>query len=410
MRFAARSSLVLALVGLLSLGPAHAHERDRDDARWVGTWSASPQSNPAPPAVSGQTVRNVVRTSIAGDVIRVRLSNAFGTVPLVIGEARVARRETGATTVSGSDRPLTFDGATRVVIPPGASMTSDPVALKVPALADLAVSIHLPDPTTLTTFHRLGLATTYLSTPGNFAATPGFSTLSTGTSWFVVSGIEVRSRDRAVVTLGDSITDGSGSTVDGNGRWPNRLAERLEARRGPYRIAVLNAGLGGNRVLHDSAAAGVNALARLDRDVLVQGGARWVIVLEGINDIGLPGVSNRPDEVVTAAQIIQGHRQIIERARAMGLKVYGATLTPFEGTTIPGYYTTAGETVRQAVNRWIRTSRAYDAVIDFDAAVRDPARLARLRPAFDSGDHLHLNDAGYQAMANAIDLALFRDD
>ena len=408
--------VVILLLAAVTAPAAHAHGWDwggggRDDDAWVGTWSASSQPAPTPLVVAGQTVRNVVRTSIAGDRVRVKLSNAFGTTSMTIGEAHVALRQTGATIAAGTDRTLTFNGSTSIVIPPGAVVVSDPVVLRVPALGDVVVSAYLPQATTIATEHSLGVATTYVSTPGNFTGTPGFSTLTTKTSWYLVSNVEVKVSDksRAIVTLGDSITDGYGSTVDGNKRWPNRLAERLEAKRGPYRIAVLNAGISGNRVLHDSPIFGVNALARLDRDVLTQSGARWVIVLEGINDIGQPGSSNRPDEEVTADQIIQGHKQIIDRAHAMGLKVYGATLTPFAGTTFPGYYSPAGEVKRQAVNKWIRTSRAYDAVIDFDAAVRDPSDPTKIRPEFDVGDHLHPNDAGYRAMGNAIDLRLFDD-
>jgi lysophospholipase L1-like esterase len=230
---------------------------------------------------------------------------------------------------------------------------------------------------------------------------------STTKSSYFLTGIDVEapSSAAAIVTLGDSITDGYSSTPDTNHRWPNFLADRLNARHGAPLRAVVNGGISGNRLLHDL--IGTNALARLDRDVLLPGGARYVIVLEGINDIGAPTFLDKPDQDVSAEEIIAAHRQIIERVHGAGLKAFGATLTPYEGTTLPRYYTVAGEAKRGAVNTWIRTSGAYDAVIDFDQATRDPSHPARLLPAFDSGDHLHPSDAGYRAMADAVDLSLF---
>ena len=236
-------------------------------------------------------------------------------------------------------------------------------------------------------------------------------------SFYFLAGVEVLASEkaRAIVTLGDSITDGFASTVDANKRWPNRLAERLQAHKGGNRLAVLNAGISGNRVLHDN--VGPNALGRLDRDVLVQSGARFLVVLEGINDIGIPGLfsvlfpsGGFGDQFVSAEQIIAGHKQIIDRAHAMGMKVFGGTLTPFRAF-VPGlYFSEEGEAKRQAVNHWIRNSKAYDAVIDFDKAVRDPSNPSRMLPIYDSGDNLHPNDAGYEAMANAVDLSLFKDE
>jgi lysophospholipase L1-like esterase len=368
----------------------------------VGTWSASPQSASSPLEFKGQTIRQVVRVSIGGKQVRVRLSNAFGSGPLVISSAHVALRSTGAAIVAGSDRTLTFSGLSSIAIPPGALAVSDPVNLQVPDLGDLAVSIYVAGSQLASTQHTEGRQTTYASAAGDFTGADNLTAATTTESVYFLTGVEVVAprNAKAVVALGDSITDGYNSTVDANKRWPNRLAERLQAQRGGSKVAVLNAGISGNRILHDM--DGSNALARLDRDVLVQSGARYLIVLLGINDIGFPGA-------VTPEQIIAGHRQIIARAHAMGLKVVGGTLTPFQAF-LPGlYYTDVGEAQRQVVNQWIRTSKAYDAVIDFDKAIRDPVNPGKILPAFDSGDNLHPNDAGYKAMADAIDLALFRD-
>jgi lysophospholipase L1-like esterase len=256
--------------------------------------------------------------------------------------------------------------------------------------------------------HSLAVATTYISTPGDYSSAVVMPTASTAQSWFFLTGVTVNAtrRSAAIVALGDSITDGFASTPDTNRRWPNLLAERLQASARTSHLAVLNHGISGNRTNFDL--VGPNVQARLDRDVLNAPGARFVILLAGINNIGIPGAFGLPSQAVSAQDIIAGHQQIIARAREQGLKIFGATLTPFEGTIFPGYYTPEGEAKRQAVNQWIRTSGAFDAVIDFDMAIRDPAQPTRLLPAYDSGDRLHPNDAGYQAMANAIDLRLFR--
>ncbi len=398
---------LLALVGIALAPLVVAHDRD-DSGHWVGTWSASPQGVPGPIQINGQTVRQIVHTSIGGERVRVRFSNAYGSSPLVIGSAHVALSTGGASIAPASDRVLKFNGSPTISIPAGALAVSDPVKLDVPALGDLAVSIYLPGNVAAATQHSLGRQTNHISVPGDFTGATSLAG-TTSESYYFLSGVEVRAskKTRAIVTLGDSITDGFAASVDANRRWPNRLAERLQASHGKSRLAVLNAGISGNRVLHDF--IGTNALARLDRDALVQTGAKYLIVLEGINDIGIPGLFGLPAEQVSADQIIQGHQQIIARARALGLKVYGGTLTPFEGF-FPGYYTAAGEAKRQAVNHWIRTSKGYDAVIDFDKVVRDPGNPTRFLPAYDSGDHLHPGDAGYRAMAESIDLGLFRDE
>jgi lysophospholipase L1-like esterase len=392
---------MLAIAGM-AIAPAAMAKDGSNASHWVGTWNASPKAASRPVEFNGQTIRQIVHVSIGGTRVRVRLSNAYGSGSLRIGAARVGLRSTGASIAAGSDRVLTFNRSESTTIPAGALAISDPVNLRVPDGGDLAVSIYVSGNELAATEHSLGLQTTYISPEGDFSGADSLPTATTTQAYYFLTGVEVdaSTKSRAIVTLGDSITDGLHSTADANKRWPNRLAERLRSQKGGGKVAVLNAGISGNRVLHDT--EGTNASARLDRDVLVQSGARYLIVLEGINDIGFPGSA-------AADEIIAGHRQIIDRAHAMGLRVYGGTLTPFQAF-LPGlYYTSDGEAKRQAVNQWIRTSKAYDAVIDFDKAIRDPSNPATMRPAYDSGDNLHPNDAGYQAMADAIDLSLFKD-
>jgi len=407
-----RLSALLAAIVFFVAAPALAHARGgsgREDGAWTSTWGMSPQTSGAPLSISGQTLRQVAHVSIGGKRVRVRFSNLFGAASLEISEARVAISSGGSATLLNTDRRLTFGGSTSTTIPPGALVVSDPVELEVPALANVAVSLFFPGPVSATTEHSLAVQTSYISPAGNFAAAGMLpSGTATTTAWYFLNGIEVEPRSShpaAIVALGDSITDGYASTVDANHRWPNFLAARLQERKNTSNLAVVDQGISGNRILHDL--VGPNALARFDRDVLAQSGARWVIVLESINDIGIPGAFGLSSQDVTAAQIIEGHRQLVERAHAKGLAIYGGTLTAFEGTLFPGYFTPAGEAKRQAVNHWIRTSGAYDAVIDFDKATQDPAHPTRLLPAYDSGDHLHPNDAGYEAMAKAVDLSLF---
>lgn len=395
------AATMLAIAGM-AIAPLTLARDGSTAGQWVGTWSASPQAAFRPVEFNGQTIRQIVHVSIGGTRVRVRLSNAYGADSLHIGAARVGRRSSGASIVAGSDRVLTFNGSESTTIAAGALAISDPVNLRVPDRGDLAVSIYVPGNVLAATEHSLGLQTTYISPEGDFSGADSLPTATTTQSFYFLTGVEVNAstQSRAIVTLGDSITDGLHSTADANKRWSNRLAERLRSQKRSSKVAVLNAGISGNRLLHDT--VGTNASARLDRDVLVQSGARYLIVLAGINDIGYPGSA-------TADGIIAGHRQIIDRAHAMGLKVYGGTLTPFQAF-LPGlYYTADGEAKRQAVNRWIRTSKAYDAVIDFDKAIRDPSNPAAMRSTYDSGDNLHPNDAGYQAMADAIDLSLFKD-
>ena len=409
-----KTGAALWLAALLlapALAPAH---QDDDDRRWVGTWTASPQNleppfvQPTPGSFDNQTLRQVLRTSIAGSKLRIRLSNEYGTTPLNIGSVSVARHAAGAAVVAGSSRKLSFSGRTSFTIPAGAPALSDPIDFDIPAAGDLAVSVYLPKPTAGSTVHSLGLSTTYISPPGDYSEAVVMPTAASVPSWFFLSAVTTQGGERsaAVVAIGDSITDGYASTPNTNRRWPNLLAARLQAQPKYRQVAVLNQGISGNRTLFDL--IGPNAQARFDRDVLNAVGARWVVLMEGINNIGIPGAFGLASQQVSAADIIAGHQQLINRAHERGLKIYGGTLTPFEGTAFPGYFTAEGEAKRQAVNLWIRTSRAFDAVIDFDKALRDPAHPARMLPVYDSGDHLHPNDAGYQAMADAIDLRLFR--
>jgi lysophospholipase L1-like esterase len=399
----------VAVVALLAAPVAIADDGNRDrDQHWVGTWATAPVSQ-APSAavnISNQTLRQIVHISVGGNRARIKVSNAFGTAPLIVGAAHIARRDSNELIMPGSGGPLTFGGDPDITIPAGATVLSDPIALDARALGDLAIDLYLPGDTGASTSpltrHTGALQTNYVSPPGDFTGVTAFPVASTRASWFFLTGVEVTARDDvgAIVTLGDSITDGTRSTPDTNRRWPDDLARRIMAQPGHREMGVLNVGIAGNRVLNDG--AGPNAESRLERDVLTQTSATHVIVLEAINDIGFENFN--PAFAVSADDIIAGQRQLIARAHARGLKIVGATLTPVEGSA---YFAPATEAKRQAVNAFIR-SGAYDAVIDFDVVTRDPAQPTRFLPAFDSGDHLHPSDAGYQAMADAIDLRLFR--
>lgn len=415
----------IAAAALFALANLHAgpaafasdgHEDRHDgDQHWVGTWGASPQSGvepvfgppPTPVQFSNQTIRMIARISKGGDRVRVRLDNTFGTDSLVIGAAHVAKHSSGSNIVPDSDRSLTFGGSPTITIPPGALVISDPARLNVADLTELAVSVFLPDPTAGLSVHSLGVQTTYISAAGagDITAAPTIPTPTTALVRYFFSAIDVRADDdaKAIVTFGDSITDGFASTVDANRRWPDRLAERLLGHGRSDDLSVVNEGISGNRLLHN--VIGPDALSRFDRDVIAQANAAFVVVMLGINDIGFSAFpSPFASQAVSADQIIQAYRQLISRAHAKDLKIFGATLTPFEGAF---YFSQAGEVKRQAVNHFIRTGGEFDGVIDFDRVTRDPSQPTKLLPLYDSGDHLHPNDAGYQAMANAIDLRLF---
>ncbi len=383
---------------------------------WISTWGTAvvprnqgpqgPGRGGGPPRprlqFDNQTIRQTVRVSLGGDQIRVVLSNVYGTETLVVGAAHVALRDTGPTIVPNSNRPLLFDGKTTARIASGAIMLSDPVALTVPSLADLAIDLYLPGNTTesmspLTTDGAR--QTNYVSTTGNHAGAAMFPVATDTGAWWFLSRVEVMAPAEAatIVALGDSITDGNGSTTDEYGRWPDLLAKGLADAN--IQMGVVNVGIPGNRVIGDRPNSASN---RFDRDVLAQTGVAYVIFTEGINDLRNAGAP--PVE-----ELIMGHKQIIERAHAQGLTIFGGTILPLERDEEGGNgFNPTSEAARVALNEWIRTSGAYDGVIDFEAVMRDPARPSKLQEALQAGDWLHPNDAGYEKMAGTIDLSLFK--
>ncbi|QFR01117.1 SGNH/GDSL hydrolase family protein [Streptomyces phaeolivaceus] len=398
-------TLALALLATLVLAcalPASAGA-SADPRRWTGTWAAA--ASGTAPALPGASIRNVVHVSVGGDAVRVRISNRLGTAPLHLGALTVAAQEPGVPdsphALPGSLRTATFGGAPTVVVPAGRDRVTDPVALRVPAHGNLLVTLHTPDDSGPATYHRSARQTNFLAPDGDRTADEDGSAYTTTLgSWYYVTGVDVLGSSAAgsVVALGDSITDGNGSTADANRRWPDRLAERLRALPADRRLGVLNAGVSGNRLLR--AGVGPSVLERFDADVLTRTGVRAVIVMAGVNDI--KGTPNATDpSAFTAA-----YRDLVDRAHARGIRVIGATLTPYGGH---GAYTAARERVRQAVNASIRGDGIFDAVADFDRAVRDPLLPHRIGPAYDPGDHLHFNDAGMRALADTIDLADLAD-
>ena len=387
-------------------------------ATWVGTWGAAPLPPtpamgpfPATPSFSNVTVRQVVRVSVGGKRVRLRLTNEYGTRPLVIGKATIALANSAGESQPGTERVLSFGGRPGVTIPVAAPLLSDAVELNVPPLSNLSISLYFPQDTGPCTCHQTGMQTGYVSEQGDFTSAGHFPTHEKIQIRAFISGVEVETTGKAVVVLGDSISDGVGSTPDENRRWPDHLAERLLKRSGHTAWGVVNMGISGNRVL--SGGLGDSALARFDRDVLSVPAAAYVIVFMGVNDLGISYghaegpmaeafKAMQPPHPVTLEEMVEGYRQLIERAHVKGFKIIGATITPYGGAA---YYSPEGEQIRQAINKWIRTSRAFDGVIDFDAVIRDPANPTQIKEGFHMGDHLHGSDAAYDAMARSIDLA-----
>ncbi|AVH55840.1 MULTISPECIES: SGNH/GDSL hydrolase family protein [Streptomyces] len=366
---------------------------------WTGTWEAA--ASGTGPALPGASIRNVVHTSVGGRAARVRFSNRLGTAPLQLGAVTLALQQGGApaspAAVPGSLRTVTFAGASSVTIPAGTDLVSDPVALAVPADSNLLISLHTPADSGPATYHRSALQANFVALKGDWTADESGTAYTVGLgNWYYVTGVDVLGAPAvgSVVALGDSITDGTGSTLSANQRWPDLLADQLRGLSPSRRLGVLNAGIAGNRVLLDG--RGPSALSRLDTDVFSRTGVRAMIVMEGINDIKGTPEQTDPDTFEDA------YRHIVDSAHARGIRVVGATLTPYGGHDA---YTPAREAVRQAVNAVIRTRGLFDGVADFDAAVRDPSAPHRIHPAYDPGDHLHFNDAGMKAMADTIDLA-----
>ena len=392
---------------------------------WIATWTASPEladPNPREPLLKldNQTVRERVRISIGGAQIRIRLSNEYGSSPLVIGSATVAVPTDSSSVRQDSIQTVTFAGHSSITIPAGAPVLTDPLAFPVTSGAEISISIYFPGRVATPTLHALALKRAVISQQGDQTHAEKIEAAAVSESSILVSAVlvPVLPSQRLIVAFGDSLTDGDGSTVDTDDTWPSNLGRRLAKTPEASKIAVVNQGIAGNRLLRDgfgvSALFGVNALARFDRDALAVPGVTHIVLLEGLNDIGFPGarLNGRyladPAEARTAEELIDAYLQLISRAHVHGVKLIGVTITPFEGVVIPGYYSELKEATRQAVNKWIRTSGSFDGVIDFDAVLRDPNHPTRLLPRFASKDHLHPNDAGYRAMADAIDLALFK--
>jgi lysophospholipase L1-like esterase len=420
--------ILIALAAFACLATARAQAADGGE-HWVATWgtaqqlgvetrppwvAAPPRAANEPPPVSpippfprsltDETVRMVVRASIGGSRLRLTLSNAAGVAPVRFGAVHVALRNRESEIVAGSDRRVTFGGRPSFTVQPGALVVSDPVELPLPALAELTISLYVPDSTATVTTHELGLNTTYVAA-GNVAGDTALPRAASNRTYFWLAGVEVLARARAgtIIAFGDSITDGFSTTPNAHRAWPALLAAELQSHRETAHWGMVNAGISGNRVRRD--VVGTSALARFDRDVLARDSVRWVVLLVGINDIAFSALPGVPDgERTTADELIEALSQLVDRAHAGGIKVLGATLMPIGGLWLHNAET---EHMRQAVNRWIRTGDRFDAVVDFDAVTRNPQQRERLRPEFDSGDHNHPNDAGNAAMAAAIDTAIF---
>ena len=393
---------------------------------WIATWAASPQStapNPRKPLlnIDNQTVRERVRVSIAGARIRLRLSNEYGSTPLQIGSVTVATPVDPASVKPGSVHSVTFAGRDSVAIPAGAPILSDPVDFAVPFGAEITISLYFPKRVATPTLHHFALRRAVISPSGDFTHAEKIEHGNASNSSISLTAVLVPAEpsDRLLVAFGDSLTDGDGSTPEADRNWPGDLIRRLGKNSQGPRLAVVNEGIVGNRLLSDCflpaiGCFAVSALARFDRDALALPGITHIVLLEGINDIGFPGAKlgetylAEPSDTRSPQDLIDAYRQLIDRAHARAVRLIGATIPPFEGVDVPGYYSESKEAVRQQINKWIRTSGAFDAVIDFDAVLRDPDHPSRLLPRLASEDHLHPNDLGYQAMADAIDLSIFK--
>jgi lysophospholipase L1-like esterase len=417
--------LVLAALCAITVAGAQSRDTSGGHQHWVATWATAqqltsapfggrsgapprvrrdgPEASNLPAAFADQTVRMIAHVSLGGTRVRVELSNMTGAQPLEIGAAHLALYKDAGAIADGTDRVLTFGGKASFTIPAGVLAVSDPVDLQVAPRANVAVSLYLPHDTGTPTSHTVGLHTAYIS-KGDVtgAASMPESTTMFAYAWLSSVDVLAPADAFAVVALGDSITDGYATTRDADRSWPALLAERFRKNQATRNVAVVNQGISGNQVLRDG--AGVSALARLDRDVLSRPGVKWVILLEGINDINIRGRTDGPS-ALTSDELIWGYRQILARCHAHGIKVIGATIMPEEGVPTASE---RGEEIRQTVNRWIRAKGNFDAVVDFDAVVRDRERPVRIKPEFDPGDHIHPNDDANQAMADAFDLGLFK--
>jgi lysophospholipase L1-like esterase len=429
------NALTCAVIATLSMPATSmpATAQAADNQHWIGTWAAAPQ--PAIPghvqSLRNQTLRLIVHTSAGRTKVRIKVSNTYGDQPLFIGGAHIARRSAVADIEPSSDRTLMFHGQRSTTIPARSMTVSDPVELDTPATSDLAISLFLPHATQTTTSHILAMQTSYVSAgPGDFTAAVKFPEAKKISSWPFLTGVDVAASSTGVsiVAFGSSLTDGDGSESDRNARWPDVLAERLQKSAGlKSEVGVLNEGIIGNRLLNDSpeqavggefgASLGQSGLTRFERDVLDQAGVKYVIVGLGINDIAFPGSLTPASESIKAESIIAGYRQLIARAHSRGIRIIGTTNSPFENSYLDlkppappiTFYTPDKESVREKVNAWILGSGEFDGVVDLDAVLRDPSHPTQLLPSYDSGDHLHPNNAGCRAEGTAIPLSLFED-
>lgn len=404
-----RLQTAFLLMVCVSAAVAQSSQPKPEAGPWVGTWAASPfDGDPwhQIPTLVDSTLREIVHTSIGGNAVRVHLTNEFGKEPLRVDAVSVAV-STGTSSVDAATlHNLRFGDSRSIVIPPGAEAVSDPVVMPLASAANLAVSFYLPlQQVSNVTVHSSAQQDNFIAT-GNHVRDASFNEPVVTPSWYFLKGVDVQAADAnaaAVVTFGDSITDGALSTQNANHRWPDYFATRLKGNSATAHLSVLDQGIGGNCILIHC--VGQNALARFDRDVLAQTGVKYLIVLEGINDIGHLHSPNQPDYKLTAQDLEQGLMQLVARAHVHGIKVFGATLTPYKGA---GYFTEQGEQIREALNQWILTSGVFDGTIDFDKATRDPANPQMFSAQADGGDHLHPKDPGYQIMADSVDLSLFR--